>query len=319
LAWFEQHAFNEGPYGEAEVLATAKALSISVLDETKILQSRAGKVRLLRRDELSAEWNPSSEHRLTVWAVTQHLIFSLDKNGETAAATLASKVGGMAETARDLAYRLYVLSERKGWAEEAWVLQQLGYLLASYRTEVVCTKLRFHLDQSMAITNHERVGKALEQLNTGLRPFVERELKATYKERWAETARPSFPNWQQTGKDAAQLNWDTQALLGVMWDLWNDCFRKILGPSDRSLVSELRDVRNKWAHQKAFSTDDAYRAIDTISRLLTAVAAPEVEQVDQMKAETLRVKFDEQVRSQKRKGIEHRRGGKARCWPSSVA
>jgi putative DNA methylase len=119
LAWFEQHAFNEGPYGEAEVLATAKALSISVLDETKILQSRAGKVRLLRRDELSAEWNPSSEHRLTVWAVTQHLIFSLDKNGETAAATLASKVGGMAETARDLAYRLYVLSERKGWAEEA--------------------------------------------------------------------------------------------------------------------------------------------------------------------------------------------------------
>jgi len=70
----------------------------------------------------------------------------------------------------------------------------------------------------MAITNHERVGKALEQLNTGLRPFVERELKATYKERWVETARPSFPNWQQSGKDAAQLNWDTQALLSVMWD-----------------------------------------------------------------------------------------------------
>ena len=59
-----------------------------------------------------------------------------------------------------------------------------------------------------------------------------------------------------------------------MWELWNDCFQKILGPSDRSLVSELRDVRNKWAHQKAFSTDDAYRAIDSISRLLTAVAAP---------------------------------------------
>jgi len=174
----------------------------------------------------------------------------------------------------------------------------------------------------MAITNHERVGKALEQLNTGLRPFVERELKATYKERWAETARPSFPNWQQTGKDAAQLNWDTQALLSVMWDLWNDCFRKILGPSDRSLVSELRDVRNKWAHQKAFSTDDAYRAIDTISRLLTAVAAPEVEQVDQMKAETLRVKFDEQVRSQKRKessiAVEGKPAAGLRPWREVV-
>ena len=119
LAWFEQHAFDEGPYGEAEVLATAKALSVSALDETKILHSRAGKVRLLRRDELATDWNPSTEHRLTVWAVTQHLIRSLDKNGETATAALASKVGGLAETARDLAYRLYVLCERKGWAEEA--------------------------------------------------------------------------------------------------------------------------------------------------------------------------------------------------------
>ena len=119
LAWFEQHAFDEGLYGEAEVLATAKALSVSALDETKILNSRAGKVRLIRRDELSADWNPATEHRLTVWAVTQHLIRSLDKNGETAASALATKVGGLAETARDLAYRLYVLCERKGWAEEA--------------------------------------------------------------------------------------------------------------------------------------------------------------------------------------------------------
>jgi putative DNA methylase len=119
LAWFEQHAFDEGLYGEAEVLATAKALSVAALDETKILHSRAGKVRLLRRDELAADWNPSAEHRLTVWAVTQHLIRSLDKNGETETATLANKVGGLAETARDLAYRLYILSERKGWAEEA--------------------------------------------------------------------------------------------------------------------------------------------------------------------------------------------------------
>src|SRR6185437_8442547 len=57
VAWFEQHAFDEGLYGEAEVLATAKALSVSGLDETKILQSRGGKVRLLRRDELEADWN----------------------------------------------------------------------------------------------------------------------------------------------------------------------------------------------------------------------------------------------------------------------
>ncbi len=152
----------------------------------------------------------------------------------------------------------------------------------------------------MAITNHERVGKALEQLNAGLQPFVERELKASYKDKWVDAARPSFPNWQQTGKPAS-LNWDTQALLAVMWELWNDCFKKILGPSERSLVSELRDVRNKWAHQKAFSTDDAYRAIDSVSRLLAAVSAEQFEAVEPMKAEILRVKFDEQLRTQKRK------------------
>jgi putative DNA methylase len=119
LAWFEQHAFDEGLYGEAEVLATAKALSVAGLAGTGILHSRAGKVRLLRRDELPENWNPSAGNRLTVWSVTQHLIRQLDKHGEAATATLAGKVGGLAETARDLAYRLYILSERKGWSEEA--------------------------------------------------------------------------------------------------------------------------------------------------------------------------------------------------------
>ena len=74
LAWFEQHQFDEGLYGEAEVLATAKALSISHLAEAGILHSRAGKVRLLRREELPEDWDPSAVGRLTVWEVTQHLI-----------------------------------------------------------------------------------------------------------------------------------------------------------------------------------------------------------------------------------------------------
>ena len=72
----------------------------------------------------------------------------------------------------------------------------------------------------MAITNSERVGKALDLLKDGLRPYVERELKATYKDRWVDTARPSFPDWQQPGKDGKGLNWDTQALLQVMCELW---------------------------------------------------------------------------------------------------
>jgi len=119
LAWFEQHQFDEGAYGEAEVLATAKALSISHLAETGIVHSRAGKVRLLRRDELPEDWDPSLIGRLTVWEVTQHLIRRLDQKGEKETANLKARIGGMAEIARDLAYRLYTLCERKGWADEA--------------------------------------------------------------------------------------------------------------------------------------------------------------------------------------------------------
>jgi len=84
-----------------------------------ILNSRAGKVRLLRREELPEDWDPSTSGRLTVWEVTQHLIRHLDQKGEKETAILKAKIGGMAEIARDLAYRLYTLCERKGWAEEA--------------------------------------------------------------------------------------------------------------------------------------------------------------------------------------------------------
>jgi putative DNA methylase len=119
LAWFEQNQFSEGLYGQAEVLATAKAVAISGLVEAGIVHSRAGKVRLLRRNELSADWDPTADGRLTVWEVTQHLIHCLETRGETETAALKAKVGGLAETARELAYRLYTLCERKGWAEEA--------------------------------------------------------------------------------------------------------------------------------------------------------------------------------------------------------
>lgn len=135
LAWFEQHQFDEGPYGEAEVLAVAKALSISHLAEVGILNSRAGKVRLLRREELPEDWDPSAVDRLTVWEVTQHLIRSLDQKGEKETANLKAKIGGMAEIARDLAYRLYTLCERKGWAEEAGYYNSLVVAWPSMASE----------------------------------------------------------------------------------------------------------------------------------------------------------------------------------------
>jgi putative DNA methylase len=125
LAWFEQHAMEEGPYGVAETLSTAKNTAVGGLVEAGILTAKAGKVRLLRRDELTADWDPARDRRLTVWEVTQHLIRSLEQQGEAGAAALLRAVGPTGEVARDLAYRLYSLCERKKWAQEALAYNSL--------------------------------------------------------------------------------------------------------------------------------------------------------------------------------------------------
>lgn len=119
LAWFEQIGFNDGAYGEAEILSKAKNTSVSGMVEAGILSSSRGKVRLLRPDELSADWDPVTDKRLTAWEVVHQLIRALESGGEPAAATLVAKLGEKAEIARELAYRLYTLCERKKRAAEA--------------------------------------------------------------------------------------------------------------------------------------------------------------------------------------------------------
>jgi len=119
VAWFEQYGNAYGPYGDAETLSKAKNTSVSGLEEAGILIARAGKVRLLKREELPEDWDPQSDRRLTCWEVTQHLIRTLKEKGEKGAAELLAKVGGLGEAARELAYRLYNICERKGWAKEA--------------------------------------------------------------------------------------------------------------------------------------------------------------------------------------------------------
>lgn len=119
LAWFEQQGFSEGEYGTAETLSKAKNTSIGGLVEAGILQSHRGKVRLLKPSELPPDWDPATDKRLTVWEMVHHLIRVLESNGEAAAAELAGKLGSQAEVARELAYRLYTLCERKKRASEA--------------------------------------------------------------------------------------------------------------------------------------------------------------------------------------------------------
>ena len=154
----------------------------------------------------------------------------------------------------------------------------------------------------MAITNHERVGKALELLKSGLGPFVEREMENAFPGKALEKAAQIMGNDRMLA-DKLITEWDVAALLKLMWDAWNSVFRKVLGPTERSLVSELRDHRNKWAHQQTFSSDDADRALDSIGRLLSAVSAPQAEEIAKMKMELRRLIFDEQMRHEKRKSL----------------
>ncbi|MBW1698433.1 MAG: hypothetical protein JRH18_13400 [Deltaproteobacteria bacterium] len=152
----------------------------------------------------------------------------------------------------------------------------------------------------MAISNSERIGKGLELLRNGLVPFVERELKAEYGKQWLETVRYTFPKDKDAIKDGA-VQWDAHRILMVMWEQWNSVFKKTLGHDERNYVSELRDVRNRWAHQNAFTYDDTYRALDTMARLLRAVSAKEAEEIEKMAQETMRVRFAEQARQEVRK------------------
>ncbi len=174
----------------------------------------------------------------------------------------------------------------------------------------------------MAISNHERVGKALDLLKAGLGPFVEREMKSTYQAK-AHAQALVFVGEDRLLAKKPLTEWDAAALLKLLWEGWNSVFGKTLGRAERSLVSELRDHRNKWAHQQPFSSDDTDRALDSMARLLTAVSAPEADEIGRMKMELRRLIFDEQLRSEKRKSagtaIESQATGTLKPWREVVS
>ena len=120
--WFEQEGFSTGRFGDAETLSKAMNTSVDGMIQAGILKAGGGKVRLLRFDELPNDWDPETDSRRTVWEIVHHLIRAHDQSGEVGAAKLLAKLSADAETARELAYRLYRVCERKNRAREA-----LGY------------------------------------------------------------------------------------------------------------------------------------------------------------------------------------------------
>ena len=122
LAWFEQFGFADGEYGVAETLSTAKNTSVSGMVDAGVLDSGGGNVRLLRPHELPDNWDPERDSRLSAWETVHQLVRVHDQRGEGAAAELVAKLGSNAESARDLAYRLYRICELRDRTQEA-----LGY------------------------------------------------------------------------------------------------------------------------------------------------------------------------------------------------
>jgi len=152
----------------------------------------------------------------------------------------------------------------------------------------------------MALTNQQRVGKALDFLREGLADFIQRELQNKYAAKATSEAQRLLGTDRLRGNKPIK-EWDVAALLRLMWEAWNDVFGQALGYAERSLVSELRTVRDRWAHQESFSSDDADRALDSSERLLIAISASQSEAVRTMKLELRRQVYDEQVRGEKRK------------------
>ncbi len=134
----------------------------------------------------------------------------------------------------------------------------------------------------MALTNNEHVGKALALLKTGLEPVVERELKAKYGKFWIPSVTGPWNEEFRRRLDDGEPNLDVAVLLRMMDEEWNDTFCKILRPDHRRLISALRIYRNDWAHQHSFSSDETERVIITAALLLTALRAPEADEVSRV-------------------------------------
>jgi predicted AAA+ superfamily ATPase len=147
----------------------------------------------------------------------------------------------------------------------------------------------------MALSNRQRVEQALDLLNRALLPYVEREMKAVYgPAKWEKQAMLALGDRPLLKSG----NWDTTALLNVMIGEWPNVFKRGLGQTERSIVGEMRDVRNRWAHQETFSTDDTYRVFDNVHRLLHAIGAKEAVDLERQKQDLLRIRFEEQAKKE---------------------
>ncbi|GJA84636.1 hypothetical protein KAM357_06180 [Aeromonas caviae] len=125
LHWFEQQGWRVGKFGEADVLARAKGTSVAGLQEAGVISAGQGEVQLLKWAELPADWAPERDNRTPVWEGLHHLIRILNSEGASGAGAMLARLSGKSDAIRSLAYRLYTLCERKGWAQDARAYNEL--------------------------------------------------------------------------------------------------------------------------------------------------------------------------------------------------
>jgi len=175
----------------------------------------------------------------------------------------------------------------------------------------------------MTTKNIDRIGKGLNILRAGLGPYVKRQLKAIYKDDWWKTGvEPHLRGTvgleakgrKPTSDDERFAALDIQALLTILNNVWGEVFQADLGQAGRSYVNELKDVRNKWAHQNPFTLDDTYRAFDTMTRLLEMVAAPERTETGDL-ARQIRAELNAQDKASQPKLIATASGASASLKP----
>lgn len=181
----------------------------------------------------------------------------------------------------------------------------------------------------MPISNLEQVGKGLQILRDGLAPYVQHQLKSVLSQEWWARGVVAVLD-SEVGREALQgsgtpeerfTRLDVQALLLIMWENWNEVFRSELGHNGRSYVSELREVRKKWAHQQPFSAEDAHRALDTMQRLLAMIGAREQAELKQLGQDMLRRSFEAEAQRELRRTtetIQTGTGGGLKSWRQVV-
>ncbi|HND21783.1 MAG TPA: Swt1 family HEPN domain-containing protein, partial [Acidobacteriota bacterium] len=147
------------------------------------------------------------------------------------------------------------------------------------------------------MNNRERIARGMEITRPVLIQYAERELKQKYGPNWVDEVSRNLGLKLKDGKPV----WDTPAILRGFTENWQAVFRFILGNYERALIGELREIRNRWAHEEPFNSDDTYRALDTMQRTLSSLQAPtQADEVGKLKLELQRSVFDEQARNKTR-------------------